>query len=346
MEVMDLKFWNSKKVLITGASGFKGAWLTIWLTGLGAKVTGYSLQPPTEPNLFRLANVLDLKNNTTFIGDIRNLIFLKQALADNEIVIHMAAHAIVRESYAEPTHTLETNIMGTVNILEACRHSKHVKSIIIVTTDKVYENLEQTKGYTEKDRLGGHDPYSSSKACAELVTKSYREAFNLPVATARAGNVIGGGDFAKDRIIPDLIRAVQKNETVIIRNPDSVRPWQHVLEPLSGYMLLAQRLYESTEYAQAWNFGASIDDSISVSYIVDKFSKQLKAKYEIKIDNTLKETKYLKLDSFKSRIQLGWTSKWCIELALQKTIDWYKVYLEGDNLYELCLKQIEDYERD
>src|SRR4051812_32894796 len=263
-------FWRSKRVLITGHTGFKGAWLSLWLGELGAEVTGYALSPPSEPSLFQAAGLADRMHST--LGDVRDLSALRGAFraARPELVLHLAAQALVRPSYDDPVTTFDTNVMGTVNVLEAARHEPSVRSVVVVTSDKCYENREWPWGYRENEAMGGHDPYSSSKGCAELVTAAYRSSFakgRLGIASARAGNVIGGGDWAKDRIIPDFVRAVTQGQALRVRNPGAVRPWQHVLEPLAGYLLLAEHLYsEPQRFAEAWNFGPADSDARPVSW--------------------------------------------------------------------------------
>jgi CDP-glucose 4,6-dehydratase len=347
---MDKKFWKNKKVFITGHTGFKGSWLCLWLTLLGAKVTGYALHPPTTPSLFKLCNIGKLIDKSV-IADIRNLKKLKQALstAKPEIVIHMAAQPLVRDSYKYPIETYTTNVIGTANLLEAVRSCKSVKAVVNVTTDKVYENQEYQKPFKENEPLGGYDPYSSSKACSELVTAAYRCSFLSPeiaVATARAGNVIGGGDWASDRIIPDFIRAVLNGKKLKVRNPAAVRPWQHVLEPLCGYLLLAQKLYEEgTKYSEAWNFGPDHTDEKSVEWIVKKLCAKwgVNASYAVDKGSHPHESHYLTLDSSKARDLLGWQPKWALDYALDKIVEWTKAYAIGGNLREICRLQIEEY---
>jgi len=277
--VINPVFWKSKKVLITGHTGFKGSWLALWLQNLGANVTGYSLQPPTNPNLFEIAHVADKMNS--IIGDVRDLKHLISCFAENrpEIIIHMAAQSLVRTSYDDPVETYSTNVMGTVNVLEAVRHTDSVKVIIIVTSDKCYENKEWLWGYRENEPMGGHDPYSNSKGCAELVTSAYRNSYfhvksSVAVASTRAGNVIGGGDWAQDRLIPDIVNAFMEKRPVMIRNPNAIRPWQHVLEPLHGYLMLAERLWDKGHtFAEGWNFGPNEQDAKPVSYVVERLAQ-------------------------------------------------------------------------
>lgn len=348
----DRAFWSGKKVFVTGNTGFKGAWLSLWLHSLGARVSGYSLAPPTDPSLFGLAQVADCAETT--IGDVRDGALLAAALqtASPDIVIHMAAQPLVRESYRLPVLTYETNVMGTVNLLEAVRNCPSVRSVVVVTTDKCYENREWHWGYREHEPFGGYDPYSSSKACTELVTSAYRNSFfsspeaGTAVASARAGNVIGGGDWAADRLIPDCIRALLKGEQILIRNPHSIRPWQHVLEPVAGYLLLAQRLWEGgAAYAEGWNFGPSDDDARPVGWIVqkmcDKWGEQ--AAYAVAQGEHPHEAHYLKLDCSKAKARLGWQPRWNLETALDKIIEWTDVYRKDGDLRSICLEQIDAY---
>ncbi len=345
------KFWKGKKVFVTGHTGFKGSWLSFWLWEMGASVTGYALDPPTNPSLFKLLN---LKAKIKSIhGDVRDLNVMKKHIKGAEIVFHLAAQPIVLESYKNPVDTYSTNVIGTLNLLEACREQKTLKAIVNVTTDKCYENRENPElAYKENEPMGGFDPYSKSKACSELVTDSYRKSFydsgtKIGIATARAGNVIGGGDFAADRLIPDCIRGIMNKEKIIIRNPDSTRPWQHVLEPLSGYIMLAESLCKfPKEFSEGWNFGPKEKDAKSVLDIMKAFCKfgGNDTGYEIKRDpNAPHEAGYLKLDSSKARKSLLWTPRWNSVTAVRKTVEWYKVYLEKGNLSEITSKQIEEY---
>lgn len=351
MRNVSRKFWKGKKVLVTGHTGFKGSWLSFWLQTMGADVTGYALTPPTKPSLFEL---LKLKSKIKSLhGDVRDLNLLKRHVPDAEIVFHLAAQPLVLESYKNPVDTYATNVMGIINLLEACRENKNLKAIVNVTTDKCYENREKPeKAYKENEPMGGFDPYSNSKACSELVTDSYRKSFynsgkKIGIATARAGNVIGGGDFAADRLIPDCIRGVMKGEKIIVRNPDSTRPWQHVLEPLSGYLMLAESLYVSPgEFSSGWNFGPKEKDAKSVLYIMDIFCKFWgeEAAYKIKRNaRAPHEAGYLKLDSFKAQRKLLWKPRWNSETAVKKTVEWYKVYRSKGNLDQMTSEQIESY---
>ncbi len=347
--------FNNRKVLVTGHTGFKGSWLCLLLHKLGADVYGYALDPPTNPSLFKEAKIEKLI--TSFIHDIRdyeNLCEVVQKIQP-EIVIHMAAQALVRESYKFPVETFSVNVMGTVNLLEACRNSTSVKSIVNVTTDKCYENREWHWGYRENEPMGGYDPYSSSKGCSEFVTSSYRNSYFNPkdysmhgvaIATARAGNVIGGGDWADDRLIPDFIRAITQGEEVKIRSPYAIRPWQHVLEPLTGYLNLAAKLFsEGSAYAEAWNFGPEDNDARNVEWITRTICKLWGDKASFSIDNNPQphEANYLKLDCSKAKTELNWISKWNIETTLKSIVDWNKGFLNGDNMRILTEQQIEKY---
>lgn len=350
------EFWINKRVFITGHTGFKGSWLCLWLTQMGAKVAGYALQPPTSPSLFELCNIEGLLEKST-IADIRDLESIKKAISEfkPEIVIHMAAQPLVRDSYKIPVETYSINVMGTVNVFEAVRITESVKAVVNVTTDKCYENKEWEWGYRENESLGGYDPYSNSKACSELVTSAYRNSFFNPekynehgvaVASARAGNVIGGGDWAVDRLIPDCINSLLQEEEIIIRNPNSIRPWQHVLEPLSGYLLLAEKLYiHGTQYAEGWNFGPSDNDAKPVSWIVDKICDIWGEKSHYRIDGGLNphEAHYLKLDCSKAKSHLSWGPRWELEKTLKSIVSWTHKYREGADMRLVCLEQIDDY---
>lgn len=348
-------FWNGKRVFLTGHTGFKGSWLTLWLQQMGAVVSGYALEPPTTPCLYDLANVGDGIHSV--IADVRDGERLKQELsaARPEIVLHLAAQPLVRDSYKIPVETYAVNVMGTVNLLEAVRCCPSVRAVVNVTTDKVYENREWAWGYRENEPLGGYDPYSNSKACSEMVTSAYRSSYFNPstygshgvgIATARAGNVIGGGDWATDRLIPDILRSLMAGEPVTIRNPYAIRPWQHVLEPLYGYLLLAQRLYEAGDvYADSWNFGPCEEDAKPVEWIVKRLCQQWHgdATYRIDEGEHPHEAHYLKLDSTRARGELKWHPRWNLDTALQKIMDWTGVYTENGNLQDCCLRQIEEY---
>jgi CDP-glucose 4,6-dehydratase len=347
-------FWKGKKVFITGHTGFKGSWLSLWLQDMGAVVKGYALEPNTTPNLFTEAKVG--QNMDSEIGDITNLKHITDSMSafNPEVLIHMAAQPLVRLSYQEPVLTYATNVMGTVNVLEAARKCSNLKAIVSVTTDKCYENKEWAWGYRENEAMGGHDPYSSSKGCAELVTAAYRKSFfndthSAFLASARAGNVIGGGDWSDDRLIPDILKAFERNEPVIVRNPLATRPWQHVLEPLSGYLVLAQHLYEKgSDFAEGWNFGPKGEDCKPVSWILDKMvSKWGKgASWELDKNNNPHEAGYLKLDCSKAAMQLNWRPKWNLEDTLESIINWHQHYISGKNIQELCLLEIAKYQKD
>lgn len=348
-------FWRGKKVFLTGHTGFKGSWLSLWLQQLGADVTGYALQPPTHPSLFEVANVAqDMK---TIIGDIRDRVMLTKAMreAAPDIVIHMAAQPLVRRSYVDPVETYSTNVMGTVHVLEAVRQTQSVRAVVNVTSDKCYENKEWLWGYRETEPMGGFDPYSNSKGCAELVTAAYRNSFFNPstysehqvaLATGRAGNVIGGGDWAEDRLIPDILRAISDGRPVVIRNPHAIRPWQHVLEPLSGYLQLAQKLYEDgVAYGEGWNFGPNDEDAKPVQWLVDQLTRQWGDGASWKLDQAdhPHEAHYLKLDCSKAKMRLDWQPGWTLLQTLERIIIWQKSYLRGADMYELSLKQIADF---
>jgi CDP-glucose 4,6-dehydratase len=357
--VLSSTFWKGKKVLITGHTGFKGSWLCLWLHAMGADVTGYALNPKGTPNLYTAARVGEICRSV--IADIRDLETLRKTLVEVEpdIVIHMAAQPLVRYSYQNPAETFEINTLGTVYLLDAVRQAvldgSSIRAVLNVTTDKCYENLEWSWGYRENDRLGGHDPYSNSKACSELVASSYRNSFfpeenyqdhRLSLATARAGNVIGGGDWSEDRIIPDCVRALFGGDPLLIRNPAATRPWQHVLEPLSGYLLLAQRMVEQgREFSQAWNFGPSDESVRDVEWLVKRI-EQLWGKsnfYELDGGSHPHEASNLRLDSSKAKLKLGWQSRWDVGTALEHTVDWYKAYESKQDMQKVCMEQIQKY---
>ncbi len=347
---MNKSFWDNKHVLVTGHTGFKGGWLSLWLQSMGAKVHGYALEPATQPNFFTLAKVADAMATNT-IADIRDMQKIKKLIdhVKPEIVFHMAAQPLVRFSYANPEETYAVNIMGTVNLLEAIRYSLSVKAVVNITTDKCYENREQLWAYRENDALGGYDPYSSSKACSELITAAYRQSFlaekAIGVATARAGNVIGGGDWSNDRLIPDFFRALARNQPLIIRSPNAIRPWQHVLEPLSGYLKLAEKLYiDPGNYATAWNFGPSDEAAKTVSWILTKLSEKISnAKWDIDKEPQLHEAGLLKLDSCKAKELLNWSSRWTLEESLNHTVEWHNQFNAGANLKDFSNAQIATY---
>ena len=347
--------YKNKKVFITGHTGFKGSWLALWLRMIGSHVTGYSLAPPTHPNHFDLLN-MDVES---VIGDIRKREELALAVKkfQPDIVFHLAAQSLVRDSYKHPVETFETNVMGTISLLEACRQTGSVRAIINVTSDKCYENKEWIWGYRENEPMGGYDPYSCSKGCSELVTASYRKSFfnlekyqkehHILLASVRAGNVIGGGDWANDRLVPDIIKATAENKKVIIRNPNAVRPWQHVLEPLSGYLLLGQKLLEGKkEFADAWNFGPQDDSFMSVGDLVNTVKKYWNSVgFEIaEAEQKLHEAVFLKLDSSKAHFYLQWKPAWDKITGIRKTVEWYRAFYEDKKI--VTLNQIEDYMND
>lgn len=351
MELTGNGFWKGKKVLITGHTGFKGSWLSLWLYNMGAEVFGYSLES-TSPSLYKICKIEELV--ISCFGDLRDYKKLHNFMLESlpEIVIHMAAQPLVRASYKDPVYTYSVNVMGTLHVLEAIRSIPSVKACINVTTDKCYDNQEWPWGYRENEPLGGFDPYSNSKACSELVTSTYRNSFfshnqRVMLASARAGNVIGGGDWAEDRLIPDCIRAFMNNRKIIIRNPDSIRPWQHVLEPLSGYLLLAEKLYtEGSKYAEAWNFGPEDIDAKPVQWIVNKMCELWGNDSGYDIDNNKHphEAHYLKLDCSKAKYQLGWYPRWNLETTIEKIIDWTKAYQDGNiDIRAVTINQIKQY---
>lgn len=343
-------FWRGKRVLLTGHTGFKGSWLSLWLQSLGAELGGLALAPPTEPSLFSVARVGEAMSST--IGDIRSLDTVVQAMQafQPEIVLHMAAQPLVRLSYSEPVQTYATNVMGTVHVLEAARRCSSVRCIVNVTTDKCYENREWEWGYRENEPMGGHDPYSNSKGCSELVTSAYRRSFfqksGVALASARAGNVIGGGDWASDRLIPDILRAFERHEAVVIRNPNSTRPWQHVLEPLSGYLMLAERLWgEGNDFAEGWNFGPQDDDAQPVMWIVERMARAWGegAGWQLDLGEHPHEAHYLKLDISKARHRLGWRPRWNLDTALSKITLWHRAWRAQQDMRQICLEQITQY---
>ena len=349
---MNLEFWKNRNVFITGHTGFKGGWISLWLSRMGANVYGYSLPPPTSVNFFELTKIEKLLTQS-LIGDILDFKSLNQAMksAKPSVVIHMAAQPLVKHSYAFPIDTFKTNIIGTANVLEAAKNTESVKAIINVTTDKCYENQEQKKPYTESDRLGGYDPYSSSKACAELISTAYQKSFfissGVNLATVRAGNVIGGGDWSKDRLIPDFFRALEAKETLQIRSPNATRPWQHVLEPISGYLMLAEKLvHDGINYSEAWNFGPDESNTKSVFQILEYLCKKIKGcNWSVKKKTQLHETMFLNINSSKAQSRLGWNHRWDLETALNKTIDWYQGWLENEDLISITNLQIDEYEK-
>lgn len=348
-------FWAGRRVLVTGHTGFKGSWLSLWLQVMGAEVVGYALAPPTDPNLFKLAKVD--AGMTSVIGDIRDLAHISAVMAEHkpEIVFHMAAQPLVRYSYAEPVETYATNVMGTVHLLEAVRKTPGVKAVVNITTDKCYENREWAWGYRENEPMGGYDPYSNSKGCAELVSAAYRSSFFNPeryaehgvaLATVRAGNVIGGGDWAVDRLIPDILAGFEQGNVVRIRNPNAVRPWQHVMEPLRGYLTLAERLHASgTAFAEGWNFGPNDDDVKPVGWIVERMAALWgdDAKWQVDAGEHPHEAHYLKLDISKARGSLDWHPALRLDEALQRIVDWSRQRLAGADMRDVTLAQIAAY---
>jgi CDP-glucose 4,6-dehydratase len=344
-------FWCGKRVFITGHTGFKGGWLALWLKQLGAELHGYALAPPTEPNLFTVARLEGLFSTHT-VADVRDAAALRNALhtAQPQLVFHLAAQPLVRASYAEPVDTYAVNVMGSVNLLEAVRGCDAVRAVVNVTTDKCYRNREVPTAYRETDALGGHDPYSNSKACAELVTAAYRDSFlaarNVAVATARAGNVIGGGDWATDRLLPDFFRAHAQGRPLEVRHPDAVRPWQHVLEPLGGYLMLAQRLAtDGAAFASAWNFGPSQADATPVHAVLDALTTHVPGASWCAVGNSaVHEAHLLSLDSAKARAQLGWRPRWTLDEALARTAEWHAARWAGADMAAVCSAQIGAYE--
>lgn len=353
--MIDPLFWHGKKVFVTGHTGFKGSWLCLWLEKMGAVVRGYSLPAPTEPSLFAVANVR--KGLVSEEGDIRDFFHLRESLADfkPEIVFHMAAQPLVRLSYDEPIETYSTNVMGTVYLLEAIKQVGGVKAVVNITSDKCYENREWVWGYREDEAMGGYDPYSNSKGCAELVASAYRSSFfnaakyhehGTALASVRAGNVIGGGDWAKDRLIPDILRSFENNQPVIIRNPHSIRPWQHVLEPLSGYLLVAQKLYtEGPAFAEGWNFGPNEMDATPVQAIVDTMVGLWgdEASWQLDGQDHLHEAHYLKLDCSKAKMRMEWHPRWDLNTTLSRIVDWHKAWLACEDMRTYTLNEINDY---
>ena len=354
---MDSNFWKNKKVLLTGHTGFKGSWLSLWLQKLGVDLVGFSKSIPTKPSLFELADVE--KNMTSIMGDITHIERITDVVKQHnpEIIIHMAAQSLVHKSYDQPLETFSTNIMGTVNLLEAIRNTSKKCVIINVTSDKCYENQELSRGYKENDPMGGYDPYSSSKGCGELITSSFRDSFfknsndkdyDISLASVRAGNVIGGGDWADNRIMPDIMRGILNKKIIKIRNPTAVRPWQHVLEPLRGYLELAEKLYNyKSEYTESWNFGPDDDDVKPVSWIVNKVVEMWGEDVQVDFDDDRldykHETSFLRLDCSKAKSKLKWNPKIKLEEGLKLTVNWYKQYEQTKELREFTENQIEEY---
>lgn len=345
-------FWKSKRIFLTGHTGFKGSWLSIWLSSLGAKVRGYSLEPNTTPSLFHEANVASIIDSQ--IGDIRDKTLLQEKMLEFEpdIIIHMAAQPLVRYSYQSPLETYEINVMGTVKVFEAARNCSNLKAILNITSDKCYENDGRLNGYNEQDPMGGYDPYSSSKGCAELLTSSYRRSFfeekGIGLASVRAGNVIGGGDWADDRLLPDILRSFEKNEPVIIRNPDAIRPWQHVLEPLSGYLLLLQKLWKEPKlYSESWNFGPNNDDIKSVKWIIENMIELWPGNsWKLDEKNNAHESSVLSLDISKALNNLGWTPSWDLQITLKRILKWHRDWLDGADMHRISLSEINEFTKE
>ncbi|MEM7349548.1 MAG: CDP-glucose 4,6-dehydratase [Acidobacteriota bacterium] len=345
-------FWQDKRVLLTGHTGFKGAWLALWLQKAGAQVVGYALPPATEPSLFEIARVAE--GITSIFGDIRDLANLRALLAEHEpeIVLHLAAQAIVRASYDDPADTYSTNVMGTVNVLEAVRATPSVRTVVVVTSDKCYDNREIERGYREDDALGGRDPYSSSKACAELVARSYRDSFlagaerPVALATARGGNVVGGGDWGKDRLVPDIMRSVLERRPLSIRNPKATRPWQHVLDPVSGYLTLAEHLWnDGARFSEAWNFGPADEDPLPVGAMVERILERWDEPIQVEIDPGPHphEHHLLRLDPSKAHRGLGWSARLALPETLDWIVEWFRAYRDGNDVREFTEGQIDRY---
>jgi CDP-glucose 4,6-dehydratase len=352
---MNPEFWLNKKVLLTGHTGFKGSWLSLWLQNLGAELVGYSLSAPTQPNLFTLAQVE--KRMRSVQGDVLDFAHLRQVVNEvqPQVIFHLAAQSLVHESYADPVGTFATNVMGTVHLLEVVRNAPTVRSVIVVTSDKCYENLEDDSAHRESDCLGGKDPYSGSKACAEIVTAAYRRSFlssepsasNPGIASVRAGNVIGGGDWASNRLIPDAVRSIIEKKELSIRNPDAIRPWQHVLEPLRGYLMLAEKLYvHPKEFSSAWNFGPEQSDTVPVKEILRRLQKLWGGAPRWCTDRSgyVREAKYLRLDCAKARKVLNWEPYWELDSALGLTVEWYKAHQGNQDMRQVTQKQIKAYQ--
>jgi CDP-glucose 4,6-dehydratase len=349
--MIDKEFWPGKRVFLTGHTGFKGSWLAIWLSHLGCNVLGYALSPDSKPSLFDVAKVSKVIDSK--IGDIRDQELLYESMVgfNPDILIHMAAQPLVRYSYDNPVETYEINVIGTAKVLEVARSCNNLKAIINITTDKCYENVGFDKSYKETDPMGGYDPYSSSKGCAELVAASYRRSYlndlGIGIASARAGNVIGGGDWASDRLIPDILRSFQNNEPVIIRNPKATRPWQNVLEPLSGYLILAQKIYNNKDYSEGWNFGPREQDVESVDWILDKMIAEWPGStWRLDQDSNPHEAGFLKLDISKAEFKLGWKPLWELSLTLKKIILWHKAWKNKEDMHAVCIAEIKEYMKD
>jgi len=342
-------FWRGKRVFLTGHTGFKGSWLALWLHRMGAALTGYALPPSTTPNLFEVAEVG--KGMTSIIGDIRDAGTLHAAISacQPQVVLHLAAQALVGEGYRDPLGTYATNVQGTANLLDTVRQIPGIEAVVVVTSDKCYDNKEWPWPYRENEALGGHDPYSSSKACAELVTTSYRKSFlaeqGIAVASARAGNVFGGGDWSANRLIPDLLAAFAAERPAVLRNPHAVRPWQHVLEPLAGYLILAERITAQPELANAWNFGPAESDCLTTGEIADRLAQAWGGNvgWQAGKSDFPHEAGLLRLDSSRARQQLGWHPRWPLDLSLGATVAWHKAWLSGEDMRAVTLQQIENY---
>lgn len=349
---LNRSFWRGKRVFLTGHTGFKGGWLALWLSEMGAEVHGYALEPSTDPNFFTVTRLAERLASST-IADIRDAEVLNASLvsAVPEVVLHLAAQPLVRYSYVEPVETYAVNVMGTVNLFEAVRRSVGVKAIVNVTTDKCYENRERGNLYAEDEALGGFDPYSSSKACSELVTAAYRRSYfnahGVALASARAGNVIGGGDWSADRLLPDFLRAIDAGESLVIRYPHAIRPWQHVLEPLAGYLLLAEKLYnENAAFAEAWNFGPEEIDSRPVEWLAESLCTRVPGASWLRDDAPQPhEAGTLKLDSSKAKLRLNWQPRWSLEQGLRTTVDWHLAWRKGADMQEFTLQQIAAFEQ-
>jgi len=348
---MSQGFWRGKSVFVTGHTGFKGGWLALWLSTLGARVHGYALQAATEPNLFEVADIAGVLSSHT-LGDVRDAGHLSRSLhrAQPDIVLHLAAQPLVRYSYRQPVETYATNVMGTVHLLDAVRSCESVRAVVNVTTDKCYVIKEWAWGYRESDQLGGHDPYASSKACSELITASFRDSYfaasGVAVATARAGNVIGGGDWSGDRIVPDFLRAADSGRVLEVRSPAAIRPWQHVLEPLGGYLMLAERLHSAGQpAAQAWNFGPVDDDARPVGELLDMLSAALPgARWRAQGGDHPHEAAYLKLDSSKARSELRWRPRWDLAHAVARTVEWHSAWRGGEDMQAYSREQIAEHQ--
>ncbi len=345
-------FWKGKKVLVTGHTGFKGSWLCLWLQQVGAEVVGYALEPPTLPSLFEVARVGE--GMTSIEADVRDLGRLRATVAEHrpDVVLHLAAQAIVRAGYDDPIETYSTNVMGTVNLLEAIRREPSARAVVIVTSDKCYDNLEIERGYVEGDVLGGRDPYSNSKGCAELVTRAYRDSFlaeaesPVAVASARAGNVVGGGDWGRDRLVPDIMRSFLERQPLYVRNPKATRPWQHVLDPVGGYLTLAERLYQDGgRFAEAWNFGPADEDPLPVGALVERILEHWDEPIEVEVDPGPHphEHHLLRLDPAKARTRLGWIARLSLPETLGWIVEWYRAYRDGGDMKAATESQIERY---